>query len=321
VRTSRLARLPRLTPGAYRTITVVAAVLLAIIIVTGGAVRLSDSGLGCPRWPNCDPGSLTPREASDTNAMIEFVNRVFTGLVSLAVIVAVLGSLLRVPRRRDLVWLSLGLVGGVAAQAVLGGLTVLFHLAPQFVMAHFLLSLVLLTNALVLHRRAGQPDEPSRAVVAPAVVGSGRLLLLAATVVVVTGTVLTGSGPHSGGAPEDEVERFNLVIPEVARVHGASVIAFLVLILLTLAFLRRTRAPLNVQQRLGVLLIVVVAQAGVGYAQYFNDIPPLLVGIHIAGATAVWAAVVVFYLGCFEPETSVPVPARSQVKVVTASAH
>jgi cytochrome c oxidase assembly protein subunit 15 len=274
-------------------------VLLGIIIVTGGAVRLTDSGLGCPDWPNCSPGRLTPRGTSDANAMIEFVNRAFTGLVSVAVILAVLGSLVRVPRRRDLVWLSLGLVAGVAGQAVLGGLTVLFHLKPQFVMAHFLLSLVLLTNALVLHRRAGQPDGPSRPIVARPVVRLGWLLLAAATVVVVTGTVVTGAGPHSGGGRKDDVERLNLYIPDVARVHGTSVVVFVTLVLVTLVLLRYTRGPVNVQQRLGVLLAVLVAQAGVGYAQYFNDIPAVLVGIHIAGATAVWAAVVSFHLGLF----------------------
>src|SRR5438309_109390 len=137
-------RLPRLSPAAFRQITLVAAVLLAVIIVTGAAVRLTDSGLGCPAWPNCAAGRLTPHSASDSHAMVEFVNRVFTGLVSVVVIVAVLGSLLRDPRRRDLVWLSLGLVGGVVAQAVLGGLTVLFDLAPPFVMAHFLVSIALL---------------------------------------------------------------------------------------------------------------------------------------------------------------------------------
>lgn len=313
-----MARLPRLTPRAYRRVTFAAVVLLAVIIVTGGAVRLSDSGLGCPQWPNCDAGSLAPREASGANAWIEFLNRVFTGLVSLSVVVAVLGSLVRSPRRRDLMWLSFGLVAGVGAQAVLGGLTVLFHLAPPFVMAHFLLSLVLLTNALVLHRRAGQPAVPSRAVVAPPIVTLGRVLLLAALLVVVTGTVLTGAGPHSGGGPDDEVWRFNLFIPDVARVHGSSVFVFLVLVLVTMGFLQRLRAPVGVMQRLGVLLVVLMAQAGVGYAQYLNDIPPLLVGIHIAGATAVWAAVVVFYLGLFtrvgdsarEPEVAPPVLAE-----------
>ena len=296
-----MRRVPRLSPRAYRRVTFLAAVLLAIIIVTGGAVRLTDSGLGCPDWPNCSPGRLAPRETSDANAMIEFVNRVFTGLVSVAVILAVLGSLVRVRRRRDLVWLSFGLVAGVFAQAVLGGLTVLFHLKPQFVMAHFLLSLVLLTNALVLHRRAGQPGGRARPVAPRLVVLMSWLLLAAATIVVATGTVVTGAGPHSGGGREDDVERLDLYIPDVARVHGTSVVVFLTLVLVTLVVLRRARAPVHVHQRLGVLLAVLVAQAGVGYAQYFNDIPALLVGIHIAGATAVWAAVVCFHLGLLAP--------------------
>src|SRR5689334_3472728 len=119
---SRLAflRLPRLTPAAYRKITFVAGVLLAIIIVTGGAVRLTQSGLGCSDWPNCSPGHLVPRGAAAGHGWIEYTNRLFTGAVSFAVIIAVLGSLARVPRRKDLVWLSVGLVLGVLAQIVLG---------------------------------------------------------------------------------------------------------------------------------------------------------------------------------------------------------
>ena len=110
-------------------------------------------------------GQLTAHAESDSHQWIESLNRMFTGLVSVAVIVAVLGSLVRIPKRTDLVWLSLGLVAGVFAQAVLGGLTVIFELKPGFVMAHFLVSIVLLTNALVLVRRAGQPDAPAHPVV------------------------------------------------------------------------------------------------------------------------------------------------------------
>ena len=295
-------RLPRLRPSTYRHITFVAVVLLAIIIVTGGAVRLTGSGLGCPDWPSCEPGSLTPHAASDVNAMVEFVNRMFTGLVSITVIVAVLGSLLRVPRRRDLIWLSLGLVVGVFAQAVLGGLTVLFELQPPFVMAHFLVSLALLANALVLHRRASEPDTPARLVTVPVVRALGRALLVAATVVVVTGTIVTSSGPHGGDA---KAKRFDLDIRIVARIHGTSVLVFLAIVLVTLWMLRRTRAPNDVLQRLGVLLAVTVAQAGIGYAQYLSGIPALLVGFHLAGATAVWAAVVWFYLGLFRRDVPV----------------
>jgi cytochrome c oxidase assembly protein subunit 15 len=295
-------RVPHLSPEAYRRITLVAAILLAIIIVTGGAVRLTDSGLGCPSWPNCEAGRLTPHSASDYNAMVEFVNRLFTGLVSIAVIVAVLGSLVRTPRRRDLVWLSAGLVAGVFAQAVLGGLTVLFELKPQFVMAHFLVSIALLTNAIVLYRRAGRSDDAteSRPIVSSRIVALSRVLLVVATVVLCTGTVVTGAGPHSGGGNKDDVQRLDFSIPEVARLHGTVVMVFLGLVLVTLWLVWRDHAAKSVQNRLTVLLVVLLAQAGVGYAQYFSDIPPLLVGIHIAGATAVWTATVWFALGCFE---------------------
>jgi cytochrome c oxidase assembly protein subunit 15 len=306
-------RVPHLSPDAYRRVTLVAAILLGIIIVTGGAVRLTDSGLGCPSWPNCEAGSLTPHSASDYNAMVEFVNRVFTGLVSIAVIVAVLGSLVRTPRRRDLVWLSAGLVAGVFAQAVLGGLTVLFDLKPGFVMAHFLVSIVLLTNAIVLYRRAGQPDDATQrfALVTPRVIALSRTLVVVAAVVLVTGTVVTGAGPHSGGGRRDDITRFDLRISEVARVHGTAVMVFLGLVLVTLWAVYRDRAPKSVGTRLTVLLVVLVAQAGVGYAQYFSDIPPLLVGIHIAGATAVWTATVWFALGCFDRRVPAVAPDRS----------
>jgi heme a synthase len=299
-------RVPHLSPIAYRRITIVAAILLAIIIVTGGAVRLSDSGLGCPSWPNCSSGQLTAHAQSDSHQWIESLNRMFTGLVSVAVIVSVLGSLVRIPKRRDLVWLSVGLVAGVFAQAVLGGLTVLFDLKPGFVMAHFLLSIVLLTNALVLVRRAGQPDAPARAVVTPRTITLGRVLLVLASLVLITGTVVTGAGPHSGGGKKDDVSRLDLRIPDVARVHGTMVMIFLGAVLVMVWLLRKDRAPRSVQQRVTLLLVVVVAQAAVGYAQYFNDIPALLVGIHIAGATAVWSATVALYLAMFERTATVP---------------
>jgi len=311
-------RVPHLSPLAYRRVTIVAAVLLAIIIVTGGAVRLSDSGLGCPQWPNCSEGNLTAHAASDANQWIESLNRMFTGLVSIAVIVAVLGSLVRIPKRMDLVWLSLGLVAGVLAQAVLGGLTVLFDLKPGFVMAHFLLSIVLLTNALVLVRRAGQPDAPARRVVSARTITLGRVLLVIAGLVLVAGTVVTGAGPHSGGGKKDDVSRIDLRIPDVARVHGTLVMVFLAVVLVMLWVLRRDRAPQNVQQRATLLLVVLVAQAAVGYVQYFNDIPAVLVGVHIAGATAVWSAVVALYLGCFERTLAAAASPRDPSLVATA---
>lgn len=275
----------RVSAEAYRRITAAAFAALAGIVVTGGAVRLTGSGLGCSDWPACERDRFVA--PFEYHAMVEFVNRAITGLVSVAVILAVLGSLRREPRRRDLTLLSLGLVAGVVAQIVLGGVTVLFDLAPPLVMAHFVLSMALLANAAVLHHRAGQPAGPAVAIVAPEVRRLGRLLVVAAALVIVTGTVVTGSGPHGG---DERVERLPFFVPDVARIHGISVTLFLIGVLLLLWLLRRTGAPPSAGWHARVLLAVLVAQAAVGYAQYFTGVPVLLVGIHIAGAVAVWTA-------------------------------
>ena len=283
-----MARLT-LTPTAYRRVTLFALLALGFIVVTGGAVRLTESGLGCPQWPSCDDGSLVTVDASSYNATIESVNRTITGLVSVAVILAVLGSLARVPRRRDLTVLSLWLVGGVLLQIVLGGLTVIFHLVPPLVMAHFAASMLLVWAAVVLHHRAGEPDGPARPVVPPPLVRLGRVVAGAAAVVVITGTVVTGAGPHGG---DIEADRLPFQVSDVARIHGAAVWLFLALLLAFLWRLRAAGAPGTVLRAGTVLLAVVVAQGAVGYIQYFNGVPKLLVGIHIAGATAVWAATI-----------------------------
>lgn len=282
-----------LSPPAYRRITVVAAVLLGVIIVTGASVRLTGSGLGCPDWPNCEPGSLVPRSATDGHALVEFVNRVFTGAVSIAVIVCVLGSLLRRPRRADLVWLSIGLVAGVVAQAVVGGLTVLFELRPELVMTHFLLSLVLLTDAIVLVQRAGWTGAGATPVLDRRVAKLSWLMVAVTGAVVVTGTVVTSTGPHGG---DEDAQRFGFEVGAVARIHGVTVVVFVGLVLLTVGLLRRTRAPEAVLNRLQVVLLVALVQAAIGYIQYLNDIPALLVGMHVAGATLLWTSVIWYHL-------------------------
>lgn len=294
------------SPEQYRRITVVAAFSLAAIIVTGAGVRLTGSGLGCPSWPNCTAGSLTPTKAVGVHGIIEFVNRMVTGLVSVAVIVAVLGSLVRTPRRRDLVWLSVGLVLGVIAQALLGALVVKKLLDPPFVMGHFLLSAILLANALVLVWRAGVPDgQRAPVVVAPTVHRLAIAVVVLASAVLVTGTVVTGAGPHSGDAGNSakvslRATRLDLRIADVARIHGTTVMVFLGVVVALLVVLLRTRASAALYRRVSVLLGVLVLQAGVGYLQYFTDVPPGLVAIHVAGATAVYAAAVMVLLGCRE---------------------
>jgi len=234
------------------------------------------------------------------------VNRVVTGLVSLAVIVAVLGSVLRRPRRRDLIWLSVALVVGVFAQAVLGGFVVIFGLEPLFVMAHFLLSMALLADAVLLADRARRPEGRARPVVDHQVVVLGRLALVAVVGVLVAGTVVTATGPHGG---DEEAERFGFALPDVARVHGIAVLVFLALIVAIFWMLDRRGAPDEARRRLSAVLVVSLGQGAVGYIQYFNDIPEVLVGIHIAGATAVAALTLWFYVGLFAVETPVVEPA------------
>ena len=281
--------LPTLSPAAYRRVTLLALLALVVIVVTGAAVRLSGSGLGCTDWPTCEEGQLAPESVTDAPAMIEFVNRAFTGVVSVAVGLAVLGALRRRPRRRDLTVLAVGLVVGVAAQAVLGGMVVWYGLSPWFVMAHFLLSLVLVTDAVVLHHRAGAPEGASVPLAGRTARLLARLVVASAAVVVATGTVVTATGPHAG---DDRAERFDLALPDVARVHGVAVIVLLALVLALLRVLWRDGAPAVVQDAARVLLVVLVAQAAVGYTQWFTGVPALLVGVHVLGAVAVWVAVV-----------------------------
>jgi cytochrome c oxidase assembly protein subunit 15 len=317
-----LRRLPRVSAVAYRRVTLAAQFLLAFIIITGAAVRLTGSGLGCTDWPTCESGRVVA--PLEYHPMIEFGNRMVTGAVSIVVVLAVLGSLLRVgPRRRDLVRLSLGLVAGVVGQIVLGGITVLSHLWPPFVMSHFLLSMLILWCAVVLHHRAGEPDETAggdRAVVVDETTRRlGRLLVLAAGVVVFMGTVVTGTGPHPGSSGDQLVDRLPFSLHDVARIHGALVMAFLALVLVTIARLVRAGAPGRVRRQSEWLLLVLVLQAGVGYAQYFLGVPALLVAVHVAGAVAVWVAVLRFSLGLSVPARtpSSAVPSAGPVLVPT----
>lgn len=279
-----------MSPSTYARVTLVAVVALAVIVVTGAAVRLTGSGLGCPDWPTCAEGRIVA--PLEYHAMIEFVNRSVTGLVSLAVMLAVLGSLVRVPRRRDLTVLSLGLVAGVVGQIVLGGLVVVFHLWPPLVMGHFVLSMVLLWNALVLQHRASRPDgSDQRLAVAPELVTMGRLLVAAAAVAIVLGTVVTGSGPHAGSHDGELIERLPFAVETVSRLHGASVLLFLALAVVALRALRRDGAAPQVVRAAQVLAGVIVAQGAIGYTQYFLGVPAALVLLHVAGAVAVWLAV------------------------------
>ncbi len=287
----------RLRPRAYRRLTLFALVALCGIVVTGASVRLTGSGLGCPDWPICAKERPVPE--ADLHAWIEFGNRLLTGVVSVAVVLAVLGSWWRSPRRRDLVWLSWALVAGVIAQIVVGAFTVWWHLPPGIVMVHFSLSMVLVAAATLLHLRAGEDDAAATAVPAasaavrrPVVGGAARTVVHAVFgwlwVVLVAGTVVTAAGPHRG---DPDVEPLALPIPQVARLHGISVVVFLAGVVWLVRRTRRDDLDHGVRGAAELVLGVALAQAAIGYVQYFTDVPVLLVGAHIAGATALTVTV------------------------------
>ena len=275
-----------MAPSTYARLTRLALWALAVIVVTGAAVRLTGSGLGCPDWPACEQDSLiAPLEY---HALVEFANRLFTGVVAAAVIAAVLGSWRRRPRRTDLIWWSCGLAAGVLGQVLLGALLVRTELDPRFVMGHFLLSMVLLWNAAVLDVKARRPAAGRRG----AGPGRGSALPLRAVfavgaLLIVSGSVVTGSGPHAG---DTRAERLPLLVRETARVH--SIIAIGLLILVVWAALRLRSAPSDAGRRLQRVAALLVVQGAVGYGQYFAGVPAVLVGVHVALASAVWIEIV-----------------------------
>jgi cytochrome c oxidase assembly protein subunit 15 len=303
-----LLRTP-ISPATYRIVTMAALVALAAIVVTGAAVRLTGSGMGCPTWPTCEDGSLVPRGATGDHGWIEFVNRVFTGAVSVAVALAVLGSRRRQPLRRDLTRWSWGLVAGVFAQALLGGLVVILHVTPIAVAGHYLLSAVLVWNAVVLHHKASEPEGLRRPLATPQLLQRSRALVVAAGIVLVSGTLVTGSGPHGG---DEAADRLPFVVTSVARVHSLAVWAFLALVLVVLRHAARGDAAPDTLGRGRLLVGVVLAQGLLGYVQYFAGVPELLVGAHVLGSVLVWVATLRFHLALTEPiPTSEPAVVRA----------
>ena len=286
-----------MAPSTYARLTRFALWALAAIVVTGAAVRLTGSGLGCEDWPTCSEDSFVAD--LEYHALVEFANRLFTGVVAAAVIAAVLGSWRRRPRRRDLTMLSYGLVAGVLAQVVLGALLVKTELDPRFTMGHFLLSMVLLWNAAVLDTRARgeQPSTTSGHGIRRFHGSNGRLdvrsrlmlraLLASGGILIVTGTLVTGAGPHAG---DTRAERLPLLVREVVRVH--SIVAVAVLALVVLTWLRLRSVGVGDRARMVRVAGLMVVQGVVGYTQYFTGVPTLLVGVHVALATVTWIEIV-----------------------------
>jgi heme a synthase len=284
---------PRITPIAFRRLAVGAAVLLAVIVVTGGAVRLTDSGLGCPTWPRCTATSVVA--PASYHALVEFVNRVVTTLVGIFIGAVALSALLRSPRRRDLSILAWSLVAGFVGQAVIGGLSVLYHLSPPWVMAHFLLSMLMLWVALVLVHRADPAWTPRPPAARRELVLLTRLLVVAAGLVLILGTVTTGTGPHAGSGTH--IRRLHLPLERVTQLHADSALFLTGLVVATLFAVRLTDTTALVRRRAGWLAAMVGLQVVIGYTQYFLNLPASIVELHVAGATVLWCSTVWLALG------------------------
>ena len=261
-------------------------ILLGLIVVTGATVRLTKSGLGCPTWPQCGDGSFVTHSAYSVHGVVEFGNRVVSIGVGLVVALTVVGSFRLATRRTDLRWLSLGLVLGFVMQGVLGGLTVIFHLNPFLVAGHFLVSMLLLWNASVLDAHARQEAGAPLRQAKRELVLLADVLAVAAAVVLVLGTVVTGAGPHSGDA--GDVQRFDLNIRGAAQLHADAAMVLTGLVVAMAFAVRLTRVPGRTRTLTNWLGVTVLLQVAVGFTQYFLGIPSGLVVVHVIGATLMW---------------------------------
>jgi len=303
------------------------------IVITGGLVRLTGSGLGCPTWPECTEGSVVPvaSQSEGLHKFIEFGNR----LLTFAVLAAAVASLLVVLRpflarrwarwgapgtpRATLVWLASAVLVGIFGQALLGGITVLLDLHPATVAAHFMLSILMIAAAFVLFRRALESaDEPRTLTVRVELVWVARAIVGLASIVLVLGTIVTGTGPHSGDA--DEVVRFGLDPRTMSWLHADAVLVFLGLALAYTLGCSLSNAPRRAK-RAGLWLVAAcIGQGAIGYLQYFTGLPVALVSAHMLGACLVWIASLNVALsarnrGVYQGSNeSIPTKANSSVK-------
>lgn len=274
----------RLQARAVRVLSPASAFLLfaqAAIVVTGGAVRLTGSGLGCPTWPECTPGSYTPKPyqvEEQVKVWIEFGNRLLTFVLVLAAITVLVSVL--AAGRKDLRGLALGQVLGILGQGILGGITVLTGLHPATVAAHFLLSIILIAGAASLRAQRLAPFEKEEPTSLVKKIATAHITVT--FFVLFLGTLVTGSGPHAGDATAN---RFPFDLRTIAWLHADFVIA---LFGITFGLFVASGVSSHTKKRLGIFLVIALCQGLIGYVQWFKDLPEILVGMHLVGSTLVW---------------------------------
>lgn len=263
--------------------------LQGALIVTGGAVRLTGSGLGCPTWPECTPGSYTPvphQAQGQLHAWIEFGNRLLTFALlfcAVAVLIISIRSSRGVATKKRIRSLALLQVLGILGQGVLGGITVLTDLHPLPVAGHFLLSIFLIAGAISLRfEMIGIAKESTKGIIASLL----PILIWLTLIVLLAGTVVTGSGPHAG---DENAKRFGLDPKAVSWLHADFVIALLVLTTILFLLVKQS-GSLLLTRKIQIFLIISLLQGGIGYVQYLTGLPEIIVAAHLLGATLVWAS-------------------------------
>ncbi|MDG9727976.1 COX15/CtaA family protein [Streptomyces sp. DH41] len=305
-------------PRTVRRAALAALVMAVAIVVTGGAVRLTGSGLGCPTWPKCTDDSLTNTSEMGIHGVIEFGNRLLTYVLCAAVGWAIIAARSQKPYRRGLTrlgWLQFWIVMG---NAVLGGIVVLVGLNPYTVAAHFLLSTALIAVATVMWQRTREGDAAPRPLVGKAVQQLVWAMIGVSVLLIAVGTVVTGAGPHAGDS--SDVPRMPLDWETVSKVH-----AVLAWVVVTLTFalwfvLKAVDAPKGPLARTRDLFLVLLAQGAIGYVQYFTDLPEVLVGLHMFGSCVMWIAALRVLLALRErPEETVPEVPVQEYEATSAS--
>ncbi len=294
------------TSAVVSRVTLVNLVANGLIVVTGGAVRLTGSGLGCPTWPECTTGSIAPTPELAGHGVIEFGNRLLTFVVAVVAIATVV--LVWRSARRELRGWAVASFLGIPAQALLGGVTVLTGLNPWTVAAHFLLSMVLVAVATTLWLRSREPGVGRLLVRRPLSLLIGGIAAAVAAVLVL-GTVVTGSGPHSG---DPDAGRTGLDPQLVSQLHADVVFLLVGLTVALLVALHATDSPARVRRAARDLLVVELAQGVVGYVQYFTHLPVLLVLAHMAGAVLITVATARLVWAVRGPASDAPVDAPAQ---------
>ncbi len=282
----------RISPKAFLLLCRITLAFVVLNVVTGAAVRLSDSGLGCPDWPTCSQHRLTP--PLRLHPLIEFGNRMVVTLLVVAAALTLIAAFCRRPARRDLRGLSLGLVLGILGEAVVGAIVVYSKLNAYVVVGHFLVGMALLATASVLTLRAGHAAGRGTPAVSRRILRATRVFLAALGAAIAAGALTTGAGPHAGGKG---AKRIPVPLVDMTRVHAEFVLAAVAVFLLVVWMLWRSDAPARLQNSSLVLLAVMVAQGVVGYTQYFTHLPAVLVGIHVFGASMVLATALWFHHG------------------------